>query len=236
MKKSFFCCLAAVCLCLGAYSSAHALGMGAYFTGAIGGGTWLSPRGEELSTTGYSQLGGGLVLDTCVARDNVFNYRLSVGYDRYSTEHMIPMETSGTVSMDADRVSMYNNFGFGIVRSESMRFWLGPQLGIFYSSGSGSGTTYRYMMKTHNLDYEMYGASLGLALGLNFNFGELLTLYLEGGARYTFNYVTTSGSGYLIMGASYMPTSLGGDLMVHGYEGYASVGIMFRIGDSFSHQ
>ena len=79
----------------------------------------------------------------------------------------------------------------------------------------------------------MYGASLGLALGLNVNIGAYLTLFVETGARYVFNYSTTSTGGFSLSSGYILPAESIGDVFVRGYEGYASAGIMFRINDTY---
>jgi hypothetical protein len=240
MKIRSLCFLAAaLCLCAAAHSTAHALGLGAYFTGAGGRGAWFTPEGNEMGWRSYGQFGGGLVLDTCVARQRLFNYRLALGYDRYSSENEIYGEDAGTVSFGMNRFSMYHTLGFGLLSTEQLRLWCGPQLGVCCSFGSGTGTTYYYFMNYttatgHELDYVMYGASLGLTLGLNFNLGKSLTLYVETGMRYTVNYARGSGTGYMGIMSAIARMNERMEMVVHGYEGYGSVGVMYRIGDVYS--
>ena len=63
-------------------------------------------------------------LDSAVAKDKLFNYRMNLGY-----EHVPRGSTDSTFAM-FNGGSFENIFGFGVYRSKLMRVWLGPSLRI----------------------------------------------------------------------------------------------------------
>ncbi len=135
--------------------SAHAFGLGLYGTGHYGTTNWGSESGSVYGG------GGGFVLDTCLARNSIFNYRMSLGADYRSEDIDVGLETT--------RLHLVNYFGFGVVRTKVLRLWLGPQFTVGGEFGDGA---WAFMVGT------------GVALGLNFNIGDTLTISLTGGGRF----------------------------------------------------
>lgn len=109
------------------------------------------------STTnfGFKATGFNFILDTAVAKDKVFNYRLGLGYEK---------ETFDVGTREVGRFALTNTFGFGVLRTEAVRLWLGPQIFFAY----GSDDTY------HDLD-----AGAAFVLGTNFAVGPVVSLGLE---------------------------------------------------------
>lgn len=156
------------CMALAPARSAMALGIGVFADGSYNA-LWI----EGLNgTMEYGFTGAGLVLDTCAARNELFNYRFQVGYQKDVKNSEV-----GT-----HKISINNYFGFGLVRMRYFRFFIGPQLGLRY-----------YMMDrkdkgdwgfTRTIRSNEAGAAAGLVLGLNVNIGEYFTLGLDFGCRY----------------------------------------------------
>lgn len=138
-------------LVLGFSSSLFAFGIGLY--GDFHGGKTWGP-GENIHYAG----GGGLVWDTNLAYNRVFNYRMELGVNYVSI---------GSIG-DSIGVSWVHYFGFGIVRTKMVRLWIGPQFTVI---GLASGVT---------------GAigGMGFAMGLNLNFGNVFTLFFTGSGRF----------------------------------------------------
>lgn len=130
------CCILAV---LVTAESAYPLGLGAY------GFVRKGREAAHLSSFSY-----GLLLDTALARDTLFNFRYQVGF--------------GTTMQNED---IFGSFGFGIVRTEHLRFWLGPQIGMSFKQRD------TFPMPT-----------FGAVLGLNVNFLEHYTFTVDGGYRW----------------------------------------------------
>jgi len=179
-------------------SNAFAFGLGLYGTG--GGGT-------------ATNFGGGFWLDTCLADDSIFNYRMSFGVDTN--------DYSG-ISQKGARLHLFNDFGFGVVRNSYMRLWLGPQLLV---AGVFSGA-------------KGVNVGLGLAVGLNINVGDYVSLCIEGAGRgmvYYRNYTSTEPNipyimatgKYAVEDIDHSESDIGGGFTF-------SIGVMFRINDRYS--
>jgi hypothetical protein len=125
----------------------------------------------------------GILFDTCVAHDELLNYRLRLAYRecerRFSWETLI---MRGFV--------MYHIFGLGVYRSEYVRLWLGPELG--YGMGFD---------KYEKGNLEAFG-TVGAMMGINVHIAGTMTFFIEAGARYGFfagdanNIDQMYGSGY----------------------------------------
>ena len=153
----------------------------------------------------------GLVFDTTVAQDSLFNYRLNIGagfgqvgvkktqreayFGLY--DYMNPSIRAKYVFRIFD-IQMFHSFGFGIVRTPVFRLWLGPQFGYGYADG-GYGEVY---------------FKLGPIIGFNFNIGDVATLFFDMGFR-------------LHTAVAKIPTAF------VGYSAFANAGILFRINDKY---
>jgi hypothetical protein len=219
MKKTVL-LLSALTASLLITSSAMAIGIGGYVdmgVGSTSGGGYV--MGTDLTPT------GGFILDTAAAKNKIFNYRFKFGGGR--------MFSGG---LKFDKVGMVHTLGLSPVnfRGDEARFFFGPRIGIHYVGGevktastinplmmlsplgllmsmssSGSTTTKRI---------DMVRFDLGLVLlGFNFNFGELATMTFEFGMNY--GVMVGDDSGIFTM---------------TGYEGFATIGFMFRINDTYN--
>lgn len=207
-----------VLLCLRA-SPAHAFGLGLF--GNFDGGRMI----WEGVGTNFMNYGGGLVLDTNLASDQLFNYRMELGFTNLHSSYQqeepdivaqllverltgtfFPINKKETYWENSFLLTTIHYFGFGVVRTKTVRFWLGPQLTI-------GG------MLTNNKGFY---AGLGLALGLNINIGEVFTLSITGSGRYLGG-VTF----YKYQGGT---TGTGG----YGGDGMVTLAFIFRIpGDTY---
>lgn len=216
MKKTVLFSLLTI-IFLSVAQSAFALGLGLYGTGGVGWNRWLEDEANFAGTT-YNA-GGGLILDTCLAADRVFNYRLKVGAEFLGTPD-IPYNWT--------RVHVVNTFGFGVVRTKNVRFWLGPEIifGPFFGPNRWGVL-----------------AGMGLALGVNVNVGKTLTLAFTWSGRFEGGYreytVRTNLKEDLFM---YSITRFQSSLLPDTYRFTASgitvygqfdVAVMFRIHDRY---
>lgn len=116
--------------------------------------------------------GGGFSVDTNVAQDRLFHYRLDVGYQH----------TDGSYgpfgSLNGDGLVLHNAFGFGIVRNEHVRVWLGPAVRLSFDFFDDVPVFD---------DVFKFGVGLGPELGVNLHTGDLVSIGLSGG--YQFRYV-----------------------------------------------
>ena len=234
-------------------TEAFSTGIGWYFNGGGGLGFLDLNRMpfKEVASSGQYLFGGGLVVDTCLAQDKLFNYRLHLGYDYIAMD--LKSRSAGIYEAKFNRINIFNNFGFGIVRNKLLRFWIGPQLGLRCQFGDISGKenplataiklsnlqnfAFIAMMSSSTLlintgitkNIVMTGLSLGLATGLNLNLTDLFTLSIECGARYgivAMLYITQ------VQSQGGTTTSVEHELM-HGLEGYAAISCIFRFNDNY---
>jgi hypothetical protein len=210
MKKVVMLCVCiAVALVLGT-SDARAAGFGIYGSlGGDGSATWTTDDYLSTSTSSKDKTahqGAGFVLDTAVAKDSFFNYQLNLGYDGFTNKL-----AGSSTDLDLGGLMISNAFGFGIVRTEGFRLWMGPEIRFAWPSGSLSG-----------VDYDFFGAGVGPVVGMNFNLPGTVTFMVKAGYQFMTYSGDSSASAY-----SY-------DLELKEKLIYVNVGILFRsFGDTF---
>ena len=198
-------------------SSAMAIGLGVYYNGyGSGSADWTEDHdGWELDYEGDTESTGfGFVLDTAVAKDTLFNYRLNIGLEDVTKE-----EGDGVVEAEFDSYVIDNTFGFAVLRKKVVRLWLGPQLRISYSEGNP--------INDPDFDINLVGFGLGAVFGANFNIGRVFTPAVSIGYRYT-KYIGTgdySNSSYY--------TSPEVDYDVTETRLFVNLAVLFRMGDVF---
>jgi hypothetical protein len=212
-------------------SSAMAIGIGVY--GDVQRGTTNYAQDFSGSTSDIG-VTGGLVFDTNVAKDSLFNYRAQLGAGQVWSR-----------GLTVNKASLIQTFGISPapLRGEKVRFWFGPRIGLHYLNSNYSNMIgYQdlqliMMMLTGSLippttskvTMNGFKGDIGLVLaGFNFNFGKLVTLSLEFGFDY----------GYMIGKADFEEgtpkrwlTAAG-----EGFEGFATMAVLFRINDNYGAQ
>lgn len=204
-----------------AAGSANAMGFGAYFDYghnwgsfdsilACSGGSCISQDiNESWDRDNWSF---GFLLDTAVAKDTLFNYRLNAGYQR--TIEKLP--NRGGAQQNLNGLMLRNIFGFGVVRTENMRFFLGPVLRLGFQFPDDQG----YLSGADVYDIDAGG---GLALGLNYHLGDSLTL--------------TISPVYEYLASVRFPSNLEASLIGGGHVLSINMGVMFRSkGDRFNRE
>ncbi len=155
-------------------TTAQGVGYGAYFEYARGIGQidfFPVPVAVDRDSNVY---GGGFALDTNVAGDKLFNYRLNIGYEYTSSEIF------GGDFNTSNGLNLNNMFGFGVYRGQRARVWLGPSLRL--SADFWSDTF-------PGIDFVDVGVGGGLALGVNLHTGDVGSAALTFG--YQYQYVAT---------------------------------------------
>jgi len=189
------------------YSNANALSIGLYGTAANSGtAEWddyynscffsscSTPSSFE---TDIDQKEFGFVLDTSTARNKLYSYRLQVGLVDVSYDEL-----------DFDGVVFTNTFGFGVVRNENFRFWIGPQVSL------------KILDSKNFNDYELDTLGLGVATGFNFHINSVVSLTAEAGLRHGF-------------GVAEYNSYYGDEYDITEERFFLNVGILFRFGDSY---
>lgn len=213
MKKVlFFIVMCAISMVFA--QSARAAGIGVYGTGGAAFMNWKNEGDKYGSSTDYFY-GGGIIVDSNVAKDQLFGYRFSAGYEQY----VLTDPGSSNTSDPIHRFSMSHTFGFGMVRTDMVRLWAGPRLGLHY----------HYL---HKAGYELdaIGADALLAFGLNINPGNIFTLFFDVGFGYMgFYTIKSKVTSADIFG--YTPKEM--RPMGHSFGIDAKIGFMFRINDTY---
>ena len=242
MKKIFFITVNCIFLLICNLPS-HAIGFGLY--GSIAGGEMTYGRiGYNFYRDDFGfkapvinnmipniSGGGGIIIDTNCSRDELFNYRLMIGFDKLFTQRYYIKKMT--------RMNVSNTFGFGVVRTDLIRFWLGPQLSFHYLHGVNNYPM-RALLKSNytgnKLEYSAAGIGLGLSLGLNINLENNITLSFEGGMRgniYYGNMIQDNNLMYSQMIYRYVPDTESAWCISSSYEGYGYLSVMYRVKDSF---
>jgi hypothetical protein len=118
----------------------------------------------------YNLLGRDLIIDTAVAKNRLFNYRLNISVDTYTINQD---RYYRNVSYNVNRLTCSNTFGFGLWRSRYVRLWAGPQVSISYEFSNRQDKV---------LDAFLY-SKIGPVIGANFHTGEYSTVSVEMGFR-----------------------------------------------------
>jgi len=181
-----------------------------------GSGTYTLSNFDTQTDYDFDYAGGlGIVLDTRVARNGLFNYRLNLGF--YSASQSYSTDEYNTSYDGFKFYIMDHTFGFGIVKTRFMRLWVGPQLRISYMN---------YELTDTFGTESQYGLGYGLApvLGANFNFGSVFTVAVDMGYRFG------SYAGSWEYDGSYYDSS---DFTRSENQFFLNLSLIFRIGDSY---
>lgn len=190
----------------------NAFGIGIYVpVFGAGGGTVSEIDSDFDFDYDMNYAGGfGIVLDSKVAKNGLFNYRLNIGLINGADD-----------TEDYKYYVIDNTFGFGIVRTRFVRLWLGPQVRLAYmdySEESSYGT----------FSVSGVGFGIGPVLGANFNFGPVFTVGLDLGYRIS-SYVGSTEYEY----EEYSYGSDSADYTQSENIFFVNLSLIFRIGDVF---
>lgn len=196
MKRVLFTMAAALFVSLYSAMPAAAAGFGLVATTGSNDIEWTTDWTPSSFTTDAKHAGYGIVFDTNVARERMFNYR----FEFTKAEAEFKNFTGTGRTMEIDGFAMNHTFGFGTQLSPALRFWLGPEIRLTWMDGALVGNS--------RADLDLFGFGYGAAMGLNINFPGQLTLALKAGYS-MMNYV---GEGdYWVGGTTYSWTDFDGD-------------------------
>lgn len=187
-----------------------ALGLGFYATSGMGSGEYEfdddSNPDYDLDTD-IERNGFGFVIDSAVANDRVFNYRLNIGIYNWSEEFEDDSE------YDIDGFMMSHDFGFGVLRNKYVRLWLGPEIRFAFGNGDDDDND--------GYDVEILSFGAGPVLGLNVHLGPVVSLGFKTG--YLFEAVYGNADAF-----NESIDFSGRDTMY-----FATLSLIFRINDKF---
>ena len=184
--------------------NANAIGFGLYTTASNSGtAEWDYPNTVNDFETDVDQKEIGIVMDTAVASDNIFNYRLQLASVKTSYERQ------GFNDIEMEGKIMTHTFGFAVVRNQTMRLWIGPQISLRDLDS-----------KDNNLPLEIDGGGLQAAAGINLYISPSLSLTGELGYSISNNYHVDSDTAF-------------GHLDIEEDRSFFNVGIIYRFGDNY---
>lgn len=150
-----------------------AVGIGAFYYSGSGDSTIRVDSAADID--GRMELTGyGLLLDTNVGRDHVFNYRLTIGQAEY-----------GNGDSPYEALIVTNDFGFSIARNSKLRLWLGPEIMVTLINDDAAAAA-----------PDLFGFGMGLAAGLNLHIRTDFSIALKAA------YVSQTMSGRMTIGGS----------------------------------
>lgn len=203
------------------FCSHHAYAIGLGFVAGGGYENWKNNEDVEGSDPDYrgdrQVMNWGGVLDTRVRNDGILSYRLTVRAER---------NNGGKIDMRG--LAATHALTFGLIRTQSMRVWAGPELkltyyneltlntneDVVYNSSDGIGSS--------GLG-DVWGFGFGPVVGLNLHLEKVVSFTFSAAALSTVyngdtDYSTRDGKQY-------------GDLHVDGIGLYLGAGIIFRINE-----
>jgi len=154
---------------------------------------------EYKSTAGF-----GLTYDSNLGKDKLFNYRLGL---EWMTRTLDTTKVDGTSyncdgDCDMSRFQIVQTFGFGVLRTEMVRLWVGPRINLGYNYADQVNGS----VETKNFNLE---AGIAPAVGINLNFGRWFAIAADldyrfaytGGAR-TSSYTIGADETYSYSGSN----------------------------------
>lgn len=186
--------------------------------------------------------GFGMVYDSNVSQDTLFNYRLNVGYGGgeydinavHDTTNGFDWDMSGVSSdVDFDLFAIDNTFGFGIVRKDFMRLWIGPQVRIGYMNVSGKviPDVSNPTVANAEIDTNLIGLGFAPVIGGNFHLDDRFSLCVALGYRMSW-YWSVDGEKKITNNGVPVASS-DADFEVYENGLFANLSLIFRFGDTF---
>jgi hypothetical protein len=160
-----------------------ALGLGAYFEFLHGEGE-VDFLGFDDRDFDSDKFGFGFALDTNLAQNRLFNYRLTIGYQRTDRD-LDDFDLIGPFAdldnLDGDGFSFNNAFGFGLWRGPRHRLWAGPAIRL----GVDVFDVDTNLINT-DVDIVDFSVGGGPVIGLYLHAGQNVTVGLTAGYQYLY--------------------------------------------------
>ena len=180
MKKLAFALLLAVPMV------ASAAGMGVYVPFSVGDTVSVTNTVDnydiDYDTTNNmkSAVGIGLVFDSNLGKDKLFNYRVGLEYQSQSVDtgsfESGPEYSCNDSFCDYSRINLVQTFGFGVLRTQTVRLWVGPRINLAMNYQSTDYDTGYYTNTYSEASFEI---GIAPAVGVNVNLGRLVTLAFD---------------------------------------------------------
>jgi len=199
--------------------SLSAAGMGVYVPVSAGGSGSLTldydsdaVADRDIDIDYKAAAGLGMAYDSNIGRDRLFNYRLGLEVMKRELEKVDGSSCSGDCDLGT-RINIVHTFGFGLLRTQTVRLWVGPRINMAYEWDSGDN------------GYSRIGFEFGVApaLGVNVNLSSVISL----AADLDYRFASTAGawdSDLPLDGGSYSGKKRGATARFY---------LLFRFGERF---
>ncbi|OHD63352.1 MAG: hypothetical protein A2176_00140 [Spirochaetes bacterium RBG_13_51_14] len=230
-KTSFFHKIVFILVFIACSHASYAIGIGPYFTGDVSTYSFTIKEKPvyEYYQSSYTKinsiqnlyygLGIGFIIDTNVAQDKLFNFRVKFGFSN-KLEKEEAKNRPFNVRYGLNHYYLKNIFGLSFFRNQYVRLWCGPQLSV----------TYQYIKHSLNpdkryidyLDYEIYRRfniwflSIGAVAGINIHFKRYITVCFDIGF--------SGGYGIPDLSKNYYATEI---------ETFVTFSVLYRINDDY---
>lgn len=166
---------------------------------------------QEVDIDYKPSAGFGITFDSNIGKDALFNYRLGLELMQQTMDTVNGDPCTG--ECENARFNMVHTFGFGVLRTQRVRLWVGPRINIAYEWDTG------------DYGYSRGGVEFGVApaVGVNVNLGRVVSL----AADIDYKIATTVGwwdSNIPFDGGSYSGSTTGPTARFY---------VLFRFGEPF---
>ena len=207
----------AVSLLLALPMMASAAGMGVYVPFSVGDSATISNSpdygvDEDFDIDYKPSLGFGIAFDSNIGKDKLFNYRLGLEYSKVEVDTFDGHSCTSGCDFGT-KINIVNTFGFGVLRTEMVRLWVGPRINIGWTFDT-------YDNNGARAEFEL---GVAPAVGVNVNLGRLVSL----AADVDYKFATGFGaydSDDTFDGGSYTASKTGATARFY---------VLFRFGEEF---
>ena len=192
----------------------NAAGMGIYVPFGVANSSSVTNDwyGNTIDKDYEPAVGFGLAFDSNIAKDKLFNYRLGLEYMKVGVDNV----NGWPSDQEYSRFNMVHTFGFGVLRKEMVRLWVGPRINIAMNTLSDGPYT--------DVAFEF---GIAPAVGVNLNLGRLVSL----GFDMDYRFATLAGA-WEYDGVFYDDDSYSGSASGLTARFY----VLFRFGETFQKQ
>jgi hypothetical protein len=162
--------LIAAALLIALPATGFAEGWGINFTYDWGKGDITRDDGLVHHDVESETFGGGISYDPNVSKDRLLNYRVDVNFEYLSQTY------DGATPARGGGMSVNQALGFGIVRNERFRLWIGPSIRL-----AVAGLTVESTPERKPWDFQF---GFGPMIGFNYNLGHRFATSLTTGYQY----------------------------------------------------
>ena len=197
---------------------ASAAGMGIYIPFKAGDSSTVSDSPDYGVDRDYDidyspSVGLGLAFDSNIGKDKLFNYRLGLEFSKKEVDTIDGYSCSGSYCDFGTNINIVNTFGFGVLRTETVRLWVGPRINIGWTFDSYSNNGSR-------AEFEL---GIAPAVGVNVNLGRVVSLAADIDYKFSTGFGAYD-SDSIYDGGSYTYTQTGATVRFY---------VLFRFGETF---